>query len=332
MKVLVAWEDQGLHTMIGEMENDHIGNSVNISEGTKVRVTILKDTHSYEEWLQPELHGRVTSTGIQVEKQPTDVPLSALVQRQVPSAQSYLKIYNQKLAKTVLRASDHGYIQIAIGGLIQEHRVDLDSFEQGKILKLPERSYLGSQLQFLTSIMLRVEFQDLQYYFEMSLQFGENILLIPMKFSYGRQSPLETHQFGTVHPVTEGIRKSMKFVKYWFLALRAPQYLITFLSIIVGTALTEGQINFSYFLLIVLGTFLVQSGGNLLNDYLDFRSELDELDIIQDQKTISRRFLRDRLLHPQIAISTGGMMFIVGLIIGIYLNTITPGNIVLLLG
>lgn len=72
-------------------------------------------------------------------------------------------------------------------------------------------------------------------------------------------------------------------LKYWFLEPRPPFLILTILLVSLGTLIAryDGYLNVRYFLLALLGMLLAHIGGNVLNDYFDYKSGLD----LKTQKT-----------------------------------------------
>lgn len=70
----------------------------------------------------------------------------------------------------------------------------------------------------------------------------------------------------------------MSTYKYWFLASRPWSFTMTFFSISVGAALAQNVADFSWILyfLTVIGGITGHAGTNLLNDYYDVQSGVDD--------------------------------------------------------
>lgn len=70
----------------------------------------------------------------------------------------------------------------------------------------------------------------------------------------------------------------MSLYKNWFLASRPWSFSMTFISISVGSALAENFADFSWglYFLALAGGILAHAGTNLINDYYDVRSGVDD--------------------------------------------------------
>lgn len=123
-------------------------------------------------------------------------------------------------------------------------------------------------------------------------------------------------------------------VGVWFRALRIPFFTATLAAIVVGTALAyywERSFSGMRFLLVLIGTLLVQAGLNLVNDYFDYLSGNDEL----AKPTVvsgGSRVIQEGLLNPKSLFVVGSLCFIGAALIGLYLNFTLKGNFVLIVG
>jgi 1,4-dihydroxy-2-naphthoate octaprenyltransferase len=72
----------------------------------------------------------------------------------------------------------------------------------------------------------------------------------------------------------------MSLYTNWILASRPWSFTMTFISVSVGAALAENAADFSWglYLLTLIGAVLAHAGTNLINDYYDVRSGVDDPD------------------------------------------------------
>jgi len=70
----------------------------------------------------------------------------------------------------------------------------------------------------------------------------------------------------------------MSMYKNWFLASRPWSFSMTFISLSVGAALAQNVVDFSFglYLLSLLGGVIGHAGTNLINDYYDVKSGVDD--------------------------------------------------------
>ncbi len=71
----------------------------------------------------------------------------------------------------------------------------------------------------------------------------------------------------------------------WIKALRAPFFTASIIAVVLGSAVAysyNNVFNFSVFILAMIGVVSLHAGGNMLNDYFDYKSGAD---IINDSPT-----------------------------------------------
>ncbi len=117
----------------------------------------------------------------------------------------------------------------------------------------------------------------------------------------------------------------------WFIATRPWSFTMTFISVSVGSAVAalDGGISWPLYLLALAGTILMHAASNLINDYEDVRSGVDDPHV----PTALYRphpLMEDRLkgLHVR---NAAYLCYGIAAVIGIYL-TVTRGQFVLWLG
>lgn len=72
----------------------------------------------------------------------------------------------------------------------------------------------------------------------------------------------------------------MKSLKDWIIATRPWSFVMTFFSITLGTIIAsfDGKINFFYYFLCLLGATFFHGATNLINDYFDYKKNVDRPD------------------------------------------------------
>jgi len=125
------------------------------------------------------------------------------------------------------------------------------------------------------------------------------------------------------------------FVKKWFIALRAPFFTASLVPVLVGASLAynqTGKFYFSRFILTLLGVVCLHAGTNLANDYYDHRTKDDDINLNPTPFSGGSRVIQNELIPAKSILFASLLFFALGSIVGLYLNKITPGNLVLLLG
>ena len=117
----------------------------------------------------------------------------------------------------------------------------------------------------------------------------------------------------------------------WLLASRPWSFTMTFISVSVGSAVAalEGDISWPLYLLVLIGAVLMHAASNLMNDYEDVRSGVD------DPHVPTARYrphpLMENRLSPVQVRNAAYILYWLAAIIGIFL-TVTRGQLVLWLG
>jgi len=127
----------------------------------------------------------------------------------------------------------------------------------------------------------------------------------------------------------------MNRIKLWLRAIRAPFFTATVTSGVLGSICAWNNtenFNWLLFFLTVLGIILLNTGTNLVNDYFDHTSGLDEMNTNPTRFSGGSRVIQDKLISPKRILFTGLAAFIVASIIGLYLNYKTEGNTILIIG
>ncbi|MCJ7508392.1 MAG: 1,4-dihydroxy-2-naphthoate octaprenyltransferase [candidate division Zixibacteria bacterium] len=125
------------------------------------------------------------------------------------------------------------------------------------------------------------------------------------------------------------------FVKKWLIAVRAPFFTASLVPVLVGVTLAynqTGKFYFWRFILTLLGVVCFNAGTNLANDYYDHKTTDDDINPSPTPFTGGSRVIQNGLISPKSMLLGSFLCFGIGSAIGLYLNAITPGNLVLLLG
>ena len=108
-------------------------------------------------------------------------------------------------------------------------------------------------------------------------------------------------------------------LKTWFLEIRGPFLILSFVLAPIGTAIAwhDGSFNLGYFLLAWVGAILAHVGVNVFNEYFDYKSGLD----FETQKTPfsgGSGILTAGLIEPRKAYLLGAACLFVDAVIGVY--------------
>jgi 1,4-dihydroxy-2-naphthoate octaprenyltransferase len=125
------------------------------------------------------------------------------------------------------------------------------------------------------------------------------------------------------------------FVKKWIKATRAPFFTASAVPVLVGTALAwnmTGKFSLYKFILVLVGVPLFNAGTNLANDYYDHKTGNDEINTQITPFSGGSRVIQEGSIPPRHMLIGSFLFFGLGSIIGLYLNMVTPGNLVLYLG
>ncbi|TFG09982.1 prenyltransferase, partial [Candidatus Heimdallarchaeota archaeon] len=130
--------------------------------------------------------------------------------------------------------------------------------------------------------------------------------------------------------------KVTKTLQFWIRATRLPFVSVSVMGVIVGTAVSFNQFEFMdswlNFILTFLGIMFFHICIDLLNDYSDHKSGLDEINVQQTPFSGGSRIIQNKLLAPSLVllVALTSLSFCIG--IGLYLNFTVANNIILLIG
>ncbi len=127
----------------------------------------------------------------------------------------------------------------------------------------------------------------------------------------------------------------MNKIKLWAKAVRAPFFTASVISVILGAIIAwyiSGQFHLLNFVLTTIGVILIHAGTNLINDYFDHKSNLDEINVNHTPFSGGSRVIQDNEISPKTMLIVGLGTFVFAAIIGFYLNAVTSGNVILYIG
>jgi 1,4-dihydroxy-2-naphthoate octaprenyltransferase len=131
------------------------------------------------------------------------------------------------------------------------------------------------------------------------------------------------------------MQKLKDFIKKWIVAIRAPFFTASAIPVLVGTALAwnlTGKFTFHKFVLTLIGVPLFNAGTNLANDYYDHKTGNDDININLTPFSGGSRVIQNKLIPAKHILIASFLFFGLGSIIGLYLNAVSPGNLILFLG
>jgi len=123
--------------------------------------------------------------------------------------------------------------------------------------------------------------------------------------------------------------------KVWLKAIRVPFFTATIIPVTLGSVLAwhdTGGFMWMRFFLTMIGGVLMHMGTNLSNDYFDHLSGCDEKNLTPTPFSGGSRVIQEGLIPPQKILYVALASFIIGGAIGLYLNHLAGGNVILILG
>ncbi|OGC79966.1 MAG: 1,4-dihydroxy-2-naphthoate octaprenyltransferase [candidate division Zixibacteria bacterium RBG_16_43_9] len=126
-----------------------------------------------------------------------------------------------------------------------------------------------------------------------------------------------------------------EFLKKWIKAVRAPFFTATLVPVAVGSTLAysqTGRFNWVNFFLTLFGFCFIHAGANLANDYFDHKTTDDDINRSFTPFSGGSRVIQDGIVPAKHILNAALIFFGLGSIIGLYLNYVSPGNIILLFG
>ncbi|HLD35392.1 MAG TPA: 1,4-dihydroxy-2-naphthoate octaprenyltransferase [Planctomycetota bacterium] len=127
----------------------------------------------------------------------------------------------------------------------------------------------------------------------------------------------------------------MNKLKIWLKAIRAPFLTATIIPIVLGAVIGWAEINtfhWWYFALALIGGIFVHIGVNLSNDYFDHLSRDDWNNQTPTPFSGGSRVIQQGVIKPYQILLAALTSFTLGSLIGLYLNYVLPGNVILYIG
>ncbi|OIO35180.1 MAG: 1,4-dihydroxy-2-naphthoate octaprenyltransferase [Candidatus Omnitrophica bacterium CG1_02_44_16] len=124
-------------------------------------------------------------------------------------------------------------------------------------------------------------------------------------------------------------------IKVWLKAVRAPFLTATIIPVLMGYLLAWHDTStfvWQLFLLALSGAIFIHIGTNLANDFFDHLMGCDEANLTPTPFSGGSRVIQDGLISPKKILCVSLTFFILGAIIGFYLNYVSGKNVILVLG
>ncbi len=124
-------------------------------------------------------------------------------------------------------------------------------------------------------------------------------------------------------------------LKLWMRAVRAPFFTAAIIPVLLGYLLAwhdKAMFVWSSFVLTLIGAVFIHAGTNMANDYFDHRSGCDKANPTPTPFSGGSRVIQDGLMSPRRVLGGALVFFAMGSAIGLYLNAVCGGNMILILG
>ncbi len=121
----------------------------------------------------------------------------------------------------------------------------------------------------------------------------------------------------------------------WLRALRAPFLTASGLPVFLGAFAAysrTGDLSFFRLGLTLFGVLCVHLGANLANDYFDEITGCDRINLEPTPFSGGSRVIQEGLIPPRTILAVSILFLVAGLVQGLILNSMIPGNLVLFLG
>ncbi|MDP2921497.1 MAG: 1,4-dihydroxy-2-naphthoate octaprenyltransferase [Candidatus Omnitrophota bacterium] len=128
---------------------------------------------------------------------------------------------------------------------------------------------------------------------------------------------------------------NFKRLAIWIKATRAPFLTATLVPVILGTVIAwseTGRFSIINFILVVTGISFLHTGTNLMNDYFDHRTGNDLSNKNYTPFNGGSRVIQDGLIRPKGILLFSLACFVIGSIIGLWINYTLKTNVVLFMG
>lgn len=123
--------------------------------------------------------------------------------------------------------------------------------------------------------------------------------------------------------------------KIWLKAIRIPFFTATLIPVTLGSIVAWHETSNFYwikFFLALSGALFLHAGVNLANDYFDHLSGCDEKNPTPTPFSGGSRVIQQGLIIPRTVLFASLLFFTFGSAVGLYLNYVSFGNTVLILG
>lgn len=123
--------------------------------------------------------------------------------------------------------------------------------------------------------------------------------------------------------------------KIWLKAIRIPFVTATIIPVALGSIIAwydTDKFMWMRFWLTMLGALLIHIGTNLANDYFDHLSGCDKANLNPTPFSGGSRVIQQGLIAPRKILYVSLAVFILGSVIGLYLNYLSGKNVILILG
>jgi len=121
----------------------------------------------------------------------------------------------------------------------------------------------------------------------------------------------------------------------WFKAMRVSFFTATVAPVILGTAAayyTTGQVLWLRAILAGVAIMLINGGTNFINDYYDYKSGNDQVNLRFSPFSGGSRYIQNKAMSPRSVFISSLVCFAGAIPIGMYLNYLTGGWVILCIG
>ncbi|MDO9548971.1 MAG: 1,4-dihydroxy-2-naphthoate octaprenyltransferase, partial [Candidatus Marinimicrobia bacterium] len=135
--------------------------------------------------------------------------------------------------------------------------------------------------------------------------------------------------------ITRFLKNIAAKLQLWVGILRAPFFTASIAPVILGAAVAYHQqsaIHWSTLFLTLIGAIIAQAAANVINDYYDHRSGNDEVNIHHNTFSGGSRMIQNKIITPGMTYFIAVCLFLITIVIGLYLNFVTAGNVILYIG
>ncbi len=113
-------------------------------------------------------------------------------------------------------------------------------------------------------------------------------------------------------------------IKIWLKEIRAPFLTASTAPVLLGSAIAytydPGMFNFWHFVLVLIGGICLHIGANVVNDYFDYKSGTDNINVEYVRPfTGGSRMIQEGLMSPREVFIEAMVFFAIGGVIGLYL-------------